>query len=89
MMINTILAGIGGALSVLVPAACDNEEPTRSPQVIYVGEDYNLPFDARPGDTIILVMTPDGHQLDRCNHSGGELIYNPHTLLWYCENVDF
>lgn len=91
-MIQTAIAGGAAALATCIPA-CDapapSTQPARPAQVIFVGEDYNLPFDARPGDTIILVMTPDGNQLSRCNDAGGELIYNPFTLIWTCEGVDF
>jgi hypothetical protein len=61
----------------------------RPAQVIYVPEDYDVPFLAEPGDTIIVIMYPDGDPVDRCNHMGGEPIFNPFTTIYTCEKVDF
>jgi hypothetical protein len=61
----------------------------RPAQVIFVGENYDHPFDARPGDVIIVVMDPDGAPVDRCLDFGGEPIFNPYTTITTCEGVDF
>lgn len=62
---------------------------TRPAQTIYVPEDYDVMFDARPGDTIIVIMYPDHDPVDRCLKRNGEPIWNPYTLIWTCEGVDF
>lgn len=61
----------------------------RPAQVIYVGEEYNARFAARPGDTIIVVMLPAGDPVARCNDMGGEPVWNPYTTISTCEGVDF
>lgn len=81
------------AIASTAVGACDPpSQPTpieRPAQTIYIPEDYNLPFDAQGGDTIILIMTPDAGWVDRCNDSGGEPIYNPFTNISTCDDVDF
>jgi hypothetical protein len=64
-------------------------EHDRPAQVITIGEDYRWRFDARPGDTIIVVMDPVGEPIVRCDDMGGEPIFNPHTTIHTCEGVDF
>lgn len=66
-----------------------DEAPRRPAQVIYVGEDYPVPFTAEPGDTIIVIMNPDGAPIDRCWNNGGQAIENPFTTILTCEGVDF
>lgn len=67
------------------------ESPARPAQVIYVPETYNFQFDARRGDTVIVILNPDSESemLNRCDDMGGELIANPFTQIWTCESVDF
>lgn len=87
-LIGTAIAtftALGGCHGTNTPP----EPPARPAQHIYIPEDWNTPFDARPGDVITLIMVDDGNQLYRCDHSGGELIYNPYTTLWTCDGVDF
>lgn len=76
-----------------IPYSCQaaTHPAPRPAQHIYVGEDYHTRFDARPGDTITLIMTPDSTEamLTRCDHAGGELIANPYTDIWSCDDVDF
>lgn len=67
----------------------DRVPPARPAQVIYVPEDYDVPFLAEPGDTIIVIMYPDGAPVDRCLNMGGEPIFNPFTNIYTCEGVDF
>jgi hypothetical protein len=66
-------------------------ENDRPAQVITVPENYAHQFDARHGDIIILVMEPRETQdmINTCEDMGGELIYNPYTIIWTCEKVDF
>lgn len=61
----------------------------RPAQIIYVPEDYDVRFDARAGDTVIVIMYPDGAPVDRCLDMGGEPIFNPFTLIFECDGVDF
>lgn len=63
--------------------------PARSAQVIYVPEDYDVQFDARRGDTVVVIMYSDGAPVDRCQRMGGETVYNPFTLIYECDGVDF
>lgn len=63
--------------------------PSRPAQVIYVGEEYVGGFDARPGDTVIVIMAPKGDVVARCDDMGGESIWNPYTSIATCEKVDF
>ena len=62
-------------------------------QWITVPEHYPWTFNAEHGDRVDIIMdpvdTPEGTILERCDHMGGELIYNPATLIWTCEGVDF
>lgn len=66
---------------------------TRPAQTIYVGEDYDVEFDARPGDYVIVIMFQDDSDgegwVGRCNNMGGEPIFNPYTLIAECDGVDF
>lgn len=64
-------------------------EEARPAQHIYIGESYDTPFDARSGDTITVIMDPNGDPVTRCLDMGGEPIYNPHTLIYSCDDVDF
>jgi hypothetical protein len=78
------------ALTAAIPTQCTPVDPPERPaQEIYIGENYNFPFDAEPGDTIIEVMNPEGDMLLRCNNHGGELRENPHTGLFLCWGIDF
>lgn len=61
----------------------------RPAQIIYVPEDYDVGFDARAGDTVIVIMYPDGAPVDRCFDMGGEPVYNPFTTILECDDVDF
>lgn len=90
-MKHALMTGLIG-LSTSIATCCDppKDDPAPAPpRLLYIGEGYNYQFDARPGDTLILVMNPDGGQLDRCNQAGGELIEYRENGLWYCENIDF
>lgn len=77
----TPLARAHAALAALATA--------RPSQTIYVGEDYDAEFDARPGDVIIVIMHPTDGWIDRCDRMGGEPIWNPYTLIRECDGVDF
>lgn len=92
MMINHLIKpaiatfiALGGCHGPTAPAT----PPERPAQHIYIDENWTTQFDARAGDVITLIMHDDGGQLDRCEHSGGELIYNPYTTIWTCDGVDF
>lgn len=66
----------------------------RPAQHIVIPEFFPYHFNAERGDTITLVMLPDSANLgstwvDRCNDDGGEPIYNPHTDIATCDDVDF
>lgn len=90
-MIQTAIGGAIAAIAAVCPS-CDPAPETHQPrpaQVIYVPEDYDVPFDARSGDTIILILYPDGDPIARCLDYGGEPIYNPFTTIFTCEGVDF
>lgn len=91
--LTTTLAALGGCGATDGPAdvASSTVPPTttRPAQVVVIPEDYAYPFDAAHGDRLDLVMNPDGGQLARCDDAGGELIYNPWSLVWMCEGVDF
>lgn len=88
---------IGAAIAIAVcptpPADVATDTPpvpsARPAQHIYIGEGYDTPFDARSGDTITVILNPQSDPIERCNHMGGEPIYNPYTLIWSCDDVDF
>lgn len=90
-MKHALIAG----LVALGAHSCDDKsdpppaEPARPQQVILIPEDYSARFTAEAGDVLVLIMNPDGGQLERCDHYGGELIYNPYTLIYVCEYADF
>lgn len=72
----------------------DSIDSIRPAQIITIPEDYNVQFDARPGDTVIEIMNlSSGRTIDelivKCENSGGELIYNPFTWIYSCEGIDF
>lgn len=79
------------AIASCVPNCHGANRPAeiRPAQIIFIGESQKFGFDARSGDTVIVVMNPTGNILARCDHMGGELIYNPFTTIWTCEKVDF
>lgn len=80
------------AVSAAVPALSCAPAPApavRPAQVIHVGEHYDAPFTARPGDVIIITMDAGGDWVTRCNDMGGEPIANPYTNINECDGVDF
>lgn len=77
------------AVTAACPLSCGQAVAPRPAQVIYVGEDYPAPFDARRGDTVIVVMDPAGDWVARCLDMGGEPTYNAATTIGVCEGVDF
>jgi hypothetical protein len=87
--VSAAIIAIGTGLANPQIAICPQAPEIRPAQMIYVGEDEPTKFDARRGDTVIVVMNSDGDHLARCNQIGGELIYNPFTLIFTCEDVDF
>jgi hypothetical protein len=99
--LKCLLAGFrgivwGGAIVAggLLATGCDTS-PSQVPEnVIVIPEDYDAPFDAQPGDTLILVMYQDDNGVPsdwqgRCFHAGGEPILNTRTNIATCEDVDF
>lgn len=45
-----------------------------------------------PPTRLDVIMRPDGGQLARCEHVGGELIYTPwlpDAIAWTCEGIDY
>jgi hypothetical protein len=88
-MIKSFLIPSLIAAAAAVPTQCTPPPPERPAQEIYIGEDYNYPFNAEAGDTIILVMNPEGDMNLRCNNSGGQLRQSAHTDLYLCWGVDF
>jgi hypothetical protein len=66
-------------------------EHDRPAQVITIPEEYAHQFNAQRGDRINVIMNPTGDIVGRCFDMGGdaELIYNPYTIIWTCEKVDF
>lgn len=89
MIRNIAIAALGFSPICPHPVPPPHIEPVRPPQVIHLGEDQRFQFDARPGDTIILTMNPTGNIQERCNDAGGELIFNPYSIIFTCEKVDF
>lgn len=62
----------------------------RPHQQIFISMNYNAPFDARPGDTVNIIMEPDAADPQGyCDARGGSLWMNPFTGILICENVDF
>jgi hypothetical protein len=98
-MINQLLLTPFIALSAAIPMQCQPADPpvtpapaTRTPQVIYIPQDYNQRFIAESGDTIILIMNNDSDEvteLNYCEDRGGELQYNEFTDILTCYDVDF
>jgi len=64
-------------------------EHDRPAQIVHVGEHYDWGFDARPGDTVIVIMDPVGAPVERCLDMGGEPVVNPFTTITECDGVDF
>lgn len=65
-------------------------ETPRPHQQIFVSMTYNAPFDARPGDTVNIIMEPDAADPQGfCDTHGGSLWMNPFTGILICEAVDF
>lgn len=65
-------------------------EAPRPHQQIFVSMNYSAPFDARPGDTVNIIMEPDATDPQGfCEVRGGSLWMNPFTQILICENVDF
>ncbi len=96
MMIQHAIAGAITALAAI--SSCDQApetpappviQPARPAQQIYIPEDYNFPFRAEAGDTLILVMTPDDGMQARCEDAGGQLIQHAYTDLFLCFDADF
>jgi len=57
---------------------------------ITIPEHYPFQFNAESGDHIMVIMDPIGDPVQRCADMGGaELIYDPKTELYTCEDVDF
>jgi hypothetical protein len=88
--ITLVLAG--GAISGLT--SCQTDATQVPENVIVIPEDYDAPFNAEPGDTLILVMYQDDNGVPsdwqgRCFHMGGEPILNLRTNIATCEGVDF
>lgn len=84
MMIPLIL-GLG---MIQNDGECQETEP-RPAQTIVIPENYNHRFIAEHGDTLIILMEPEGYIAQRCDHYGGELIYNEFTDIFTCEDADF
>jgi hypothetical protein len=86
------LIGATMALAAAVPGCAPGSEAVpaaRPAQIIHIGEDFNAPFNAEAGDTIIVTMNPGDDWIARCNDMGGEPISNPFTNLNECDGVDF
>jgi hypothetical protein len=66
-------------------------EDERPAQVIWIPQDYPWQFDARPGDTVNLIMMSDdpGANKEGCEGSGGQYVQNTLTDIDECWNVDF
>ena len=84
-IIALALAGIGSC------AGNSGSVEIRPAQVITIPEDYDFRFDARNGDTVIVILNPRpiDEMLKSCDEMGGELIANSFTEIWTCEKVDF
>lgn len=62
----------------------------RPAQTIFISMDYTAPFNAKPGDTVNIIMEPDTQDPQGfCDVRGGSLWMNPYTNILICENVDF
>lgn len=65
-------------------------EAPRPHQQIFISQAYSAPFDARPGDTVNIIMEPDNADPQGfCDTRGGSLWMNPFTGILICEGVDF
>jgi hypothetical protein len=58
-------------------------------KVVTIPEIYPYPFNVDAGDRLDVIMEPINDPTDRCDHMGGELIYDPSTNIFTCEGVDF
>jgi hypothetical protein len=86
------------ALALPLPLAACHKSPTppadaRPAQTITIMEDYAYAFNAEKGDKLNVILYPEQSGEDwpeaRCRNMGGDPIYNPMTLIWTCEDVDF
>lgn len=59
-------------------------------RLITVPEIYPYPFNAESGDQVNVIMNPEGDIFQRCMDMGGaELIFDPYTQIYTCEDTDF
>lgn len=85
-----IAATIIGGAATLGAGLGQCHEPARPPQQIFISMAYTAPFDARPGDTVNIIMEPDtADPQGYCDVRGGSLWMNPATDILICEDVDF
>lgn len=71
------------------PVKCPEiRPPVTVGSVIHVSEDYSRPFVAESGDTVNVILRPDGDPEQRCADSGGVFDVTKSGIL-VCENVDF
>lgn len=85
----TIVRLAVAAFSLSVGVTQCHEAP-RPAQQIFIPMNYTTPFDARPGDTVNIIMEPDtADPQGYCNVRGGSLWMNPFTQILICEDVDF
>ena len=91
-LVLVLIAASGAACDAATDGRCSDQTTDqtdiREPMVIVIGEDYEHRIDMVDGDRLDVRMTPDGGQLERCDHMGGELIADPVRGLWTCEGVD-
>lgn len=77
-------------IAAVVASQQAQKGPVRPAQMIYISMAYSAPFDARPGDTVNVIMEPDAADpRGWCDTRGGSLWMNPFTNILICEGVDF
>jgi hypothetical protein len=80
-MIRLAALAIAPILGIL--PNCD--APTNTGEVIWIAE-YTGAFDANPGDTVNVVLSPNSPE-DECNDMGGD--YQERNSIPVCIDIDF
>src|SRR6478609_2963687 len=78
-----------GVLTALGCAAVASHDSTPKGVTITIPEDYDMRFDARPGDTLNLIMYPEGNYVGRCINYGGTLKVDTLRQTYVCQDSNF